>query len=74
MKVQAIACLSCGTAELIREDSERLTAGKWPAWEPGPQAFPCPYCGEESIWAAEPREVIETDPMNATVLTKETIA
>jgi predicted RNA-binding Zn-ribbon protein involved in translation (DUF1610 family) len=57
MEEQAIACLKCGAAELIREDSPRLPSGKWPAWEPGPQDFACPKCGDGPIWAAEPREV-----------------
>lgn len=54
---QAIACFACGQAELIRDDSDRLPPGKWPAWEPGPQEFACPKCGDGPIWAAEPREV-----------------
>lgn len=56
---QAIACLECGASELIREDSPRLELSdgswKWPAWEPGPQEFPCPKCGGQTIWATEPR-------------------
>lgn len=56
MKEQAIVCLACGAAELIRQDSERLPDLKWPAWEPGPQEFTCPACGGGPIWAAEPRE------------------
>lgn len=57
---QAIACLKCCSGELIREDSGRLPEGKWPAWEPGPQEFACPSCGEGPIWATEPREVIDS--------------
>ncbi len=53
---QAIACLSCGASELITQDSERLPPGKWPAWEPMLQEFPCPKCGEVKVWATEPRE------------------
>lgn len=57
---QAIACLKCGAAEAIREDSDRLPHGHWPAWEPGPQKFPCPACGESNmIWAAAPRDIEE---------------
>lgn len=58
MEEQGIACLSCGAAELIQEDSPRLKeTGKWPAWESGPQEFDCPKCGGGPIWAAEPRMV-----------------
>ena len=58
MEEQAIACLSCGAAESIREDSHRLE-GQWPAWQSGPQEFPCPKCGGGPIWATEPREMEE---------------
>ena len=51
---QAIACLSCGRAESITPQSDRLPSGKWPAWEPGLQPFPCPYCDAETVWATEP--------------------
>lgn len=61
---QSVACLSCGAAELIRDDSPRLVtaetgARKWPAWEPMLQPFPCPGCGAEMVWATEPREAEE---------------
>ncbi len=59
MEEQAIACLKCGKAELIRMDSDRLPEGKWPAWGPGPQEFACPSCGEGPIWASEPREALD---------------
>jgi ribosomal protein S27AE len=56
MEEQGIVCLKCGASELIREDSERLPLGKWPAWKPGPQEFGCPKCGADIVWATEPRE------------------
>ncbi len=65
MEEQAIACLSCGAAELIREDSPRLPGGHWPAWEPGVAPFPCPNCDKEGeVWVAEPRmsEEAEAQP------------
>lgn len=63
MEEQAIACLKCGAGELIREDSDRLPPGKWPAWDPGPQEFGCPACGEGPIWATEVRESVDAvDP------------
>lgn len=49
---QAIACLSCGAADIVRSDDER--AAQWPAWEPGPHFDFCPACGG-TAWAAEPR-------------------
>lgn len=49
---QAIACVECGAADLVRSDEER--AVRWPAWEPGPHAGFCPRCGGMA-WAAEPR-------------------
>ena len=58
LQEQAIACTSCGAAELIRQDSERLPSGKWPAWEPGLQPFECPACGDVAVWATEPREAV----------------
>ena len=65
MQEQGIACLSCGAAELIVQGSDRLPAGKWPAWEPGVQAFGCPKCGEHACWAAEPREHRSNDKASA---------
>lgn len=59
MEEQAIACLSCGAAEQIRQDSERLGGVKWPAWEPGLQEFGCPQCGSEMLWATEPRQAAD---------------
>ncbi len=61
LQEQAIACLACGASELIRSDSPRLPAGKWPAWEKMLQAFPCPKCGDPNVWATEPREVAEEE-------------
>ena len=51
---QSIACVACGAAERIDEESERLPPGRWPAWEPGVQEFLCPACGKGPIWATEP--------------------
>jgi predicted RNA-binding Zn-ribbon protein involved in translation (DUF1610 family) len=58
MEEQGIACLSCGNSERIREDSPRLSEGQWPAWDPGPQEFPCPDCGASMVWATKPRPVL----------------
>lgn len=51
---QSIGCLTCGAAERIAKGSPRLPGGKWPAWTPGLQSFPCPTCGERTCWATEP--------------------
>jgi hypothetical protein len=53
---QAIACLDCGAADLVRSDDAR--AVQWPAWEPGPLFESCPRCGG-TAWATEPRDVDE---------------
>lgn len=59
MEEQATACLNCGHAEKITQDSPRLAGRQWPAWKPGVQSFPCPNCGEELVWATETREVVD---------------
>jgi hypothetical protein len=51
---QAIACLTCGAADLVRSNDPR--AVRWPAWAPGPHEDFCPRCGG-TAWAAEPRDV-----------------
>ncbi len=51
---QAIACLTCGAADLVKSDDQR--AVQWPAWEPGPHEDFCPVCGG-TAWATEPRTV-----------------
>ena len=56
MEEQAISCISCGASELTRENSPRIMGlEKWPVWEPGPQGFVCPMCGDGPVWATEPR-------------------
>lgn len=58
MKEQAAACMHCFESELIKQDSYRLHLDQWPAWTPGLQPSPCPYCCQVAIWATEDREEV----------------